>query len=109
MSGTEELILSMTNTEKIKELEQESNKLKEDIQWMVKKHADKNLPAYREQGEKMEALEQERDELKSGKSGLLHNMRVIESELKQIDERECSKSAWDRISLALEYAECQTG
>ncbi len=35
---------------------------------------------------------------------LLHNLSVIENELKQIDETECSKQAWDRVLLALEFA-----
>lgn len=37
--------------------------------------------------------------------GLKHNLKVIESELRQIDEREVSKKAWDHIFLAIEFAE----
>lgn len=37
--------------------------------------------------------------------GLKHNLSVIRSELIQIDEKQCSKSAWDRVCLALEFAD----
>ena len=37
--------------------------------------------------------------------GLQHNLDVIESELSQIQEAQCSKGAWDRVCLALEFAE----
>ena len=38
-------------------------------------------------------------------AGLTHNLKVICSELKCVDEKECSKSVWDRVFLALEFAE----
>ena len=36
---------------------------------------------------------------------LRQNLSVIEKELSQIDETECGLKVWDRVSLALEFAE----
>lgn len=38
-------------------------------------------------------------------SGLKHNISVAYSELKQVHEKEVSKSAWDHIDLAIEFTE----
>ena len=48
---------------RIIELEAERDKLKKDIQLMVQKAADKHLPAYREQGQKMLKLQRENERL----------------------------------------------
>lgn len=38
-------------------------------------------------------------------TGLLHNLSVIEGELKQIRKDDCGGQAWNRIALAIEFAE----
>ena len=36
---------------------------------------------------------------------LRNNLSAIENELSQVDENECGLNVWDRVSLALEFAE----
>lgn len=49
--------------------------------------------------------EEELNEKQRSVNGLLHNLSVIESELSCVQEAQCSISAWDRVCLALEFAE----
>ena len=63
---------------RIFELEAERDKLKKDIQFMVQKAADKHLPAYREQGEKILQLEIENEKLNKENAGLRSSLvRII--------------------------------
>ena len=45
-----------------------------------------------------------KDLIKQNK-GFRHNLEVIDNELIQVKEVDCSASAWDRINLALEFSE----
>jgi multidrug efflux pump subunit AcrA (membrane-fusion protein) len=49
---------------RIAEVEQERDKAQANYDWMVQNAIDNKLPAYREQGQKMAELEQERDQLR---------------------------------------------
>lgn len=52
-----------------------------------------------------EMLTNEAEQQAATVTGLLHNLSVIEGELKQIKKEDCGGQAWNRISLAIEFAE----
>ena len=58
--------------QRIARLEAENAKLKADIQCMVEKAAQKHLPAYREQGEKMLQLTEKNERLESALKKVLY-------------------------------------
>ena len=96
-----------SHTKQIADLTAQVAKLKGDIQCMVKKAADRELPAYREQGMKLMAMEDEITTLSSERLMLMQSIAFAIDELKHTrilpDSRE--QTAVDSLIYVLECLE----